>query len=224
MNKYLLFQLFGNLQAWGTPCPGDVRNTDDHPTKSGVLGLVSSCMGIHWEDFDGLDKLFKSMNFSCRVDVPGSYLEDLQIVKHGDRNGEYLTFEDAIMSTRYYLVRALFTVCLWKNNRSKDPALEELAKSLNKPIFPSYLGRSNCLPSLPYDPKIIEARNIREAYGQYTSDRGGHLKIRKDFKPKVFWEGGDRSVSVTRKIFRYDVPQSRKSRTFSQRVEFEGRL
>ena len=46
----LLLRLAGPLQAWGTDSKVDIRRTDGHPSKSGVIGMRPWDVQetIHW--------------------------------------------------------------------------------------------------------------------------------------------------------------------------------
>jgi CRISPR system Cascade subunit CasD len=219
--KYLLFQLYGALQAWGSVCPGCTRQTDDHPTKSGVIGLVGACLGLSFEETGHLDELFSSTGFACRTDIPGTLLEDYHTVSTEMRE-EPVKFP-TIESYRYYLEGALFTICLWKTGDS-EYSLEKIAEALKKPTFTPYLGRSYCPQGLPFQPVIVTGDDLKQAFGQYVADSLNLLVKPKTKEPKVYWEGNDASMTPIYTNHRYDVPKNRASRSFVQRVEHEGRL
>lgn len=218
---FLLFQIYASMQAWGTACPGITRPTEDHPTKSGILGLTGACLGLDFGQVPRLTDLQNTTGFACRIDIPGRVIEDLHTVQHESRES-YVTFQ-TIMTERFYLTDALFTVCLWKTGESEF-TLDKISEALCKPAFTPYLGRSGCLPALHFAPLIVTAENLRQAFGLYVSDRGHSLLSPKDKNPRVFWEYPDNSITATRRSYRYDAPKNRQSRTFVRRLEYEGRL
>lgn len=211
------------MQAWGSACPGEIRNTEDRPTKSGLMGLVSACMGLDFNQVEKLDNLIENLNFSCRIDKAGSLLEDFQMVNYESRE-RHEKFPSGILSFRNYLVESLFTICLWGKD-STNIQLEDIADSLKHSIFTPYLGRSNCPPSLPFSPKIVRAPDLRSAFSLYVADPGHMIQEKRSLPhPQVFWEGPDDSIPVIQDHLRYDIPKVRKSRTFVRRLEHEGRL
>ena len=219
--NYLLFQLYGAIQSWGSTCPGSTRRTDDHPTKSGTLGMVAACLGIDYGDVEGLTDLSSSTSFSCRTDIPGSLMEDYHTISNETRE-TFVTFP-TIESYRYYLAGALFTICLWKNRESAFD-LKRMADSLDSPVFTPFLGRSCCMPGLPFSPALVKTDTLKEAFKSYVADQYGLLVEHKIIHPKVYWEGSDNSITSLRKIYRYDSPKNVLTHSFGQRLEYEGRL
>lgn len=213
--KYLLFQLYGLLQAWGTPLPGSkYRPSDDHPTKSGVVsGLLGACLGLQYGDSRLVD--LQQIGFSIREDIPGSLRWDYHTVKVSDD-------ADQVITEREYLVGALFTVALWGKTFI---SLEEIAESLDHPAYVPYLGRRICMPGMPFMPKIIVAKTLKEAFDSYTPDPTGEIpQIMKPRSSRVFWEGSDNSIKPVMKKIRRDVLHDAGNRTYLTRTEYEGRL
>ena len=48
--RALALRLEGPMQSWGGPTAGDDRPSLEFPTKSGVLGVVGSSLGVARED------------------------------------------------------------------------------------------------------------------------------------------------------------------------------
>lgn len=213
--KYLLFQLYGLLQSWGTPLPGSwYRPCDDHPTKSGVVsGLLGACLGLQYGDSRLVD--LQQLGFAVREDIPGSLKWDYHTIKVRDD-------ADQIITEREYLVGALFSVALWGNTYT---SLEKIAEALNSPTYVPYLGRKICMPSMPFMPKIIEAKTLKEAFASYIADTTKEIpQNMKPFNTRVFWEGPDTSIKPTSKRVRRDVLHDAVNKTYRTRTEYEGRL
>ena len=128
----LLLRFAGPLQAWGADSRFDVRRTNREPTKSGVIGLIASALGLRRDaPLDELNRLY----FGVRVDREGVLLRDLHTVRK-DKNTSYMT-------TRYYLCDAVFLIGL----HSDDEALmQRLEHAVRNPAHPLYLGRRSCPP------------------------------------------------------------------------------
>src|SRR5690606_33869407 len=71
----LLLLLSGPMQSWGTQSRFAHRDTDFEPSKSGVLGLVGSALGMSRDDDDLLQAL-ASLKMGVRVDREGRILRD----------------------------------------------------------------------------------------------------------------------------------------------------
>lgn len=251
--NYLLFQLYGHLQAWGSPAPGTIRQTEDHPTKSGVLGLLGACLGITSDQEKELFELQDSVGFACREDIPGEVLNDyntiwpdgsLEIFYNNIRKGipiptdqntflaekfyegppeDIKPFRNTILSEKYYLVGALFTICLWQ--KDKYFSLETLLENLHQPTFTPFLGRKKCLLGMPFYGRIVQAPNLKGAFEQYKPDKLELLsKSSFAFSPRIFWEGEDQSISKVGQKEKQDMLNSRKTWTYLRRTEFEGVL
>lgn len=143
--KYLLLRLEGPMQAWGRQSHWDLRATDSLPTKSAVVGLIGSAMGLERGD-TRLVELGQSVEMAVRVDRAGRRFTDYQTVM-----GEPLMTadgkkrEEAIISPRQYLEDASFLVVL----AGDSELLDEAARALESPRWPLYLGRRCCVPTRP---------------------------------------------------------------------------
>lgn len=128
----LLLRFAGPLQAWGADSRFDVRRTNREPTKSGVIGLIASALGLRRDaPLDELNRLY----FGVRIDREGVLLRDLHTVRK-DKNTSYMT-------TRYYLSDAVFLIGL----HSDDEALmQRLEHAVCNPAHPLFLGRRSCPP------------------------------------------------------------------------------
>lgn len=132
----LLLRLAAPLQAWGSDSKFETRKTDREPTKSGVVGLLAAALGLRRDDTEGLARL-NGLRFAVRADQEGSLLVDFHTAK--SRDTSYVTY-------RHYLQDAVFLAGL----ESEDEALlRELEAALRHPVYPLYLGRRSCPPTLP---------------------------------------------------------------------------
>lgn len=140
----LLLRLAAPMQAWGSDSRFEVRRTGREPTKSGVIGLLAAALGRSRED--SVDDLCK-LRFGVRVDQEGELLRDFHTAQ-GKTN--YVT-------TRYYLCDAVFLVGLESDD---DEQLKRLEQALQSPIYPIFLGRRSCPPTLPVTLGIRESNLI----------------------------------------------------------------
>lgn len=128
----LLLRFVGPLQAWGADSRFDVRRTNREPTKSGVIGLIASALGLRRDaPLDELNRLY----FGVRVDREGVLLRDLHTVRK-DKNTSYMT-------TRYYLSDAVFLIGLYSDD---EALMQRLEHAVRNPAHPLFLGRRSCPP------------------------------------------------------------------------------
>jgi len=145
----LLMRLEGPLQAWGGASKWVVRDTDDTPTLSGVVGMICAALGRRRDE--PLDE-FGGARMAVRVDREGMVMRDYHTVgaKIGNVKAEggikysHGTIE-TLVSERYYLCDASFLVALVASAAS----VEKWADHVRDPVWPPYLGRKSCPPSLP---------------------------------------------------------------------------
>lgn len=128
----LLLRFAGPLQAWGADSRFDVRRTNREPTKSGVIGLIASALGLRRDA--PLDELSR-LRFGVRVDREGVLLRDLHTVRK-DKNTSYMT-------TRYYLSDAVFLIGLYSDD---EALMQRLEHAVRNPAHPLFLGRRSCPP------------------------------------------------------------------------------
>lgn len=128
----LLLRFAGPLQAWGADSRFDVRRTNREPTKSGVIGLIASALGLRRDA--PLDELSR-LRFGVRVDREGVLLRDLHTVRK-DKNTSYMT-------TRYYLSDAVFLIGLYSDD---ETLMQRLEHAVRNPAHPLFLGRRSCPP------------------------------------------------------------------------------
>ena len=144
----LLIPLIGPMQAWGSRSRFDDRDTHAEPTKSGVLGLVCSAMGIGRGDAERLAQL-NALRFGVRVDAPGRAMTDFHTAQEVIKaSGGGTT---TVTSRRHYLADARFLAGL----ESGDLAfLQTIEGGLRNPHWTLSLGRKSFpLTVPPFFPK-----------------------------------------------------------------------
>ena len=136
----LLLRLAGPLQAWGTESRFNTRQTGALPSKSGVIGLLAAALGLR-RDAE-LSRL-RELRFGVRTDYPGELLRDFHVTQYTTKKGQ----KTSTVSERFYLSDAVFLAAF----ESDDTAfLEELEAALRAPVWPLFLGRRSCPPTLPF--------------------------------------------------------------------------
>lgn len=179
MTKFLILKLQAPLQAWGKPSHENFRPTEVFPTRSGIVGLIGSCLGIKNTQPEKLFELSKSFQMVVRLDdspyvqrkiVDFQSVQSPRVVPGSNRT-------DGIITNREYLCDSTFTVGLEFVPDSKFN-LEDIVAALKNPIFTPYLGRKNCIPTRRLFEKIeencetlIEAiKSTDPGYGRFWSE------------------------------------------------------
>jgi len=184
MDEYLLFQLYGPLQAYGGVAVGEERPTGKHPSRSAVIGLLAASLGVRREEEERLQALDNGYAVAVRADSGGATLLDYHTVQtpKEKKNRVFFTRRDelgakldpfeelnTILSRREYLCDAAFTVCLRaREDAPHTPA--QLAAALRRPRFSPYLGRKSCPPGLPFAPQVARRPSLAEAFAGYPLD------------------------------------------------------
>ncbi|WP_302212193.1 type I-E CRISPR-associated protein Cas5/CasD [uncultured Ruminococcus sp.] len=164
----LLLRLAAPLQAWGRSSKFIVRSTEREPTKSGVIGMIAAAMGIQRNDDAKKLAPLAQLRFGVRADKEGILLKDFHMV-HG--------YKIADVTERYYLSDAVFLAVLECDDKK---LLEEIAAALQKPVYPLYLGRKSCPPTLPVvlgvkDEDMLTA--LKNEPFLYENDRRKNVRI-----------------------------------------------
>ena len=179
--RTLLIRLDGPMQAWGTDSRFGVRETRREPTKSGVIGLIAAALGRpRSASVDDLAVL----RFGVRVDREGQLLRDFHTA---GKDGFYrasgsVERKNVIVSDRFYLADACYTVGLEARHVDQHALVEDIHAALLRPHWPLFLGRRAFPLSSP--PAVgIEATSLLEAlqaaplpepdrYGRARNDAG----------------------------------------------------
>lgn len=151
----LRFQLEAPLQSWGVQSLFGHRETMKEPTKSGVVGLLAAALGRQrHEDISDL----ASLKMAVRADAEGMMLRDFHTagIDGFVRASGAVERKNPIVSNRFYLVDASFTIALQHTDR---PFLEQLALALRHPVYPLYLGRKSCPPVHLQKTLVIEEQS-----------------------------------------------------------------
>ncbi|MEV0356895.1 type I-E CRISPR-associated protein Cas5/CasD [Nocardia sp. NPDC050697] len=128
----LLLRLAAPLQAWGVASRFARRETQQYPSKSGILGLISAAQGRRRTD--PVEEALQGLGFGVRVDQPGRLIRDFQVALSLDKKQQFP------LSQRYYLADAAFLAAI----HGERELITGIREALRRPEFPLYLGRRSC--------------------------------------------------------------------------------
>lgn len=223
------------MASWGDIAVGEYRGTSSHPSKSATIGLLAAALGITRDDDSGLDAIANAYGFAVRVDAPGVLVRDYHTTQvppsgAGRNKRTFATRKDelstrkenlnTILSTRDYRCDALYTVAIWAKGETPPHSLAELKEKLRQPTFVLYAGRKSCPLSLPLQPSVVTARNVRDALSQKVfEDDAGIFKVILDGPASIHWEGDDEGLEKSHTVMRRDFPINRRRWQFEDRAE-----
>ncbi|MFQ6331507.1 type I-E CRISPR-associated protein Cas5/CasD (plasmid) [Nocardia sp. CWNU-33] len=128
----LLLKLAAPLQSWGVASRFARRDTQQYPSKSGVLGLIAAAQGRRRTD--PIEEELVGLAFGVRIDQQGTMVRDFQVAVSLDERTKYP------LSQRYYIADAVFIAGI----QGEPSLLEGIRDALLRPKFPLYLGRRSC--------------------------------------------------------------------------------
>jgi len=143
----LLLRLEGPMQSWGVESRFTDRQTEAEPSKSGIIGLISSALG--WSRDENIEDLAE-MKMIIRVEREGQITYDfhttLDVLRASAKGSITPSKLGTVISRRFFIADACFLVGLEGNDRN---LLEKITKSLKNPKWPLFLGRRSFPASSP---------------------------------------------------------------------------
>ncbi len=229
--RFLTFQLYGPLASWGEVAVGEERDTETIPTRSAVLGLCASALGIRREEEERLLEFNRALGVAMCMHATGTLLRDYHTVQSpagkrardlGSRRAE-LGYDKVgtTLTKRHYRADAYAIVVLWQRDGSSE-LLGNLADALKRPAHSLFLGRKSCVPALPLAPELAEHPTLLAAIEAYPREPMLRRLGRRGEEAVIAWEpdpqlepGIERLQTTTR----WDRVESRQRWQFSRRDE-----
>jgi CRISPR system Cascade subunit CasD len=242
--RFLVFQLYGPMASWGDPAVGEVRPSENRPSRSALLGLLAAALGLRREKAAEHQALGEGVRFGMVVDAVGVPLSDYHTIQFGKpkRGRRFTTRREqlggpshqlsTLLSERHYRCDAEYRAAVWIADPACPWSLEQLCHALERPCFVLYLGRKSCPLSLPAAPRIVEAPSLAAAFAAYPRRTAEHLPtptmnpVLAGTSKGLYWEEDESigGVPVSSLATRRDVPLSRTRWTFGRRHEIRGTL
>lgn len=168
--RWLHLRLCAPLMAFGGVAIDQVGPTRDFPAASALTGLFANALGLRREEDGAHQALQDRLIFGALIARQGRVLTDTQNAKleAGDtgwttsgrpekRAGA--TYDSPHRRRRDYLADHDCRVVL-RLSDGAEPSLDDLAKALERPARPLFIGRKPCLPSAPLFAGWIEASGV----------------------------------------------------------------
>jgi CRISPR system Cascade subunit CasD len=171
--RYLLWTYYAPLSAHSVVATGQDITTGSRPTRTGVLGVLSSCLGIERTQVADVAALHDGIGFAVRVDDAGARMTDYHtamVTRGEEARGQLSRWHElqaarpeAQITHRDYIVGGLYTVAHWERLGSKV-SLDRIVRALLQPVFAPFAGRACCSFALPFDPLIVECDGLLAAF------------------------------------------------------------
>lgn len=160
------------------------------PATSTVVGLLANALGIcRWET-RSLARLQDRVVFGSRLDRRGLRFTEFQTARLGAAEHSWTTagrvarreptgdnYRNKHLRYREHDADACVTIALRLRDADEPPTLEDLARALDEPARPLFLGRKPCLPSGLLAAGFVDAGTVHDALlaapftSALTSDR-----------------------------------------------------
>lgn len=147
--------------AFGGVAVDQVGPTRDFPAASMLTGLFANALGLHWSNRSAHQTLQDRLIFAARrereadtvavlTDVQNAHLSKTD--KHWTTSGipsgrDGASYGAPHRRTRDFLVDQSVQVVLRLDPAEDEPTLQTLARALDSPARPLFIGRKPCLPS-----------------------------------------------------------------------------
>lgn len=214
----VLMRLEAPMQSYGVYGKFYERDTGKEPSKSAVIGLICSALGIgRKEDISWLS----NYKFGIRADKEGTIRNDYHVAgKEGyHRAAGNIERKTAIPTNRYYIADASFLVGFESDDKD---TLEKIQSALKNPKWQIFLGKKSFIPSAPVwlndgikDTPLLQSLKeypIDTKYIKKIIDTQGSLLLRY-VVDKTAAQGED-IVMISKTM---DVPISFETRLFAER-------
>lgn len=237
MSQYLVFQLHGPMASWGVDAPGEVRHTQEWPTRSALLGLLAAALGIRRDDEARLTAFNRHYQFLLCASESPRWARDYHTVQMPKevRNARYFSRRgeldnpallSALISRRDYYSDAWWMIAVSATPGAPWP-LSQLQAALKQPAFSLYLGRKSHSLALPLAPLLMQGRAaevLNDALRHYQNTLSLlNIQLPK-LQPECWWEGEHEGMSATKILRRRDQPLSRQQWLFGERTVNQGPL
>ena len=146
-----LLHLAGPMQSWADTGFGQLRGAGAFPSRAGVLGIVAAAQGVPRGDMR-LVALHDTFRVHVATARAGRVRRDFHTV-------ETVVGKARTLTQREYHHDAHFVALVASEDAE---AVDRAVSALWDPVFPSFLGRRSCPPSVPLAPAPVEGEPFAE--------------------------------------------------------------
>jgi CRISPR system Cascade subunit CasD len=208
MPRHLLIRLSSPLIAFGGETIDNFGVIRDFPALSMVTGLIANALG--WDRGDDAlhNQLQERLRLGTRLESPGSRLTDFQTAQLGaadkawttwgtveERRGGAASYDSPHLRYRDYHADLMALLAVRLEPADDSPTLEEVARALDRPQRPLFIGRKPCMPIGRLVAGWVDAESVLQALQLAPLANGSH-GLRAQWPDGEGQLPGDRQVDV----------------------------
>jgi CRISPR system Cascade subunit CasD len=169
----LMLRFDAPLMSFGAPVVDEYGKIQPYPALSALAGLLGNALGYDHAEPERLEALQQRLRYAARRDRRGRKIQDYQSVRIRP-DGADLRYTDDHMDDRHawttwgtvekrtagtgtvreirfrdYWTDAAYTVALTLQSAGEVPTVDDLARAVQHPARPLFIGRKPCLPAEP---------------------------------------------------------------------------
>ena len=186
--QHLILGLESPLMAFGGETVDNLGVIRRFPSASMITGLLANALGWRRIERERHQRLQDRLVFASRIDrepAGGVRMTDFQTAQLGandkgwttrgapdERAGGANTYNAPHLRYRDYFADMSVTVALRLQPDSEEPTLDDLARALQEPARPLFIGRKPCLPSAPLYQGTVDADSALAALVKTPLEKG----------------------------------------------------
>lgn len=191
MRRHMLMRLRAPLVAFGGEAIDNHGVIRDFPALSMLTGLIANALGWDRGDQERHDLLQACLVVGTRLDHSGERIPDFQTAQlgakdtgwtsHGrpeSRDGGGESYKSPHLRYRDYHASLDALVALRLSPAIDLPTLDDIARALDRPKRPLFIGRKPCVPSARLFAGFIDADNVLHALQRAPLPEGADPAIR----------------------------------------------
>ena len=176
MQRHLVLRLASPLIAFGGEAIDNLGVIRDFPALSMVTGLIANALGWDRSQAQEHNRLQERMRMGCLLVPGGQRLQDFQTAQLAkddkgwttwgtpeERAGGSGTYAGPHLRYRDYHADLCAWVAFALQPAEETPTLDDIARALDKPARPLFIGRKPCLPTGRLVAGWLEAVDVRSA-------------------------------------------------------------
>ncbi len=201
-HRYLILKLESPMVAFGDTMIDSLGPIRETPSISAIAGLLANALGLRREEFASLSRLQERLVLACRIDHVEKRFSDFQTAQLNgkdrgwttfgviqERAGGASTFDSPHIRERDYDADVRMVIALRLRDAEESPTLDDVARAIQWPARPLFLGRKCCLPSAPMFDRTVDAETAFDALlgvpllersrarGRQSQTRSSHLVV-----------------------------------------------
>ncbi len=233
-HRWVILRLEAPLLAFGGVAIDQVGVTRDFPAASMLTGLIANALGWERTDWAAHQQLQDRLVFAVRRDRenPLGLLIDMQNARLEKNDKGWTTlgvpegrdgasYGAPHRRQRFYHADACVTVALRLLSAEVQPDLSAVARALQSPARPLFIGRKPCLPSTPIFYGEVQVATAYEALQRVPLIEEGRQPMRAIWPPA---EGPESGAVVHRVLALPDLRNWKTGLHGGSRTVVEGEL